>query len=111
MTDAPQRHLVFEVERVQTVRRRVATRPAFCKDCHDNTEFAELSDLARTFDVSVAEAVLQLRERGVHMQHPPSGSIVVCIGSLLSRSDPDNQMLTRSLPPAATDLHLTFSSE
>ena len=110
MTDASQRHLVFEVERVQTVRRRVATRSAFCSDCHDKSDFVELSDLARTFEVSVAEAVLQLRERGVHMQHPPSGNIVVCIASLLIKSDPGHQMLTRSLPPASP-LHLTSSSE
>ena len=110
MIEAVKRQLVFEFERIQTIRRTIATHPEYCRDCHGQTDFVELSELSRTFEVSVAEAVLQLRERSVHMQHNPSGNIVVCTGSLLSRSDPDQQMLTRSLPPAS-DLHLTFSSE
>jgi len=110
MTDASQRHLVFEVERVQSVRRRVATHAAFCDECRGDADFVDLSELSRTFEVSVAEAVLQLRARRVHMQHLASGNIQVCIESLLIRSDPDEQILTRSLPPVA-DLHLTFSSE
>ena len=110
MTDTSHRHLVFEVERVQTVRRSIATRANVCGDCHHRTDFVDVSDLAQMFEVSIAEAVLQLRERRVHLQHLQSGSIVVCVESLLSRTDPDRQILTRSLPPAA-DLNLTFSSE
>src|SRR5688500_14101879 len=110
MTEALQRHLVFEVERVQTVRRRVPTHPAFCDGCGGDADFVELSDLARTFEVSVAEAVLQLLGRGVHMHRPPSAVIMVCTAALLVRSGSDHQILTKSLPPA-TDPHLTLSPE
>jgi len=110
VTASSQRELVFEVERVQTVRRRVPTHVAFCEECQLESDFVELAELARTFEVSAAEAVLQLRERRVHMQHLPTGNIVVCTGSLLTKSDPEHQILTRSLPPGS-ELHLTFSSE
>ncbi len=106
MTGVSQRHLIFEVERIQTVRRRVATRAAFCDRCHVAANFVEVSDLARTFEMSVAEAVLQLRKRGVHMQHLLAGNIVVCTESLLMRSDPEHQLLIKSLPSGSA-LHLT----
>ncbi len=110
MTKTPRRYLVFEVERIQTVRRRVAAHPSFCDECRRDADFVDLSELARTFEVSVAEAVLQLRVRRVHMQHMANGNIVVCAESLLIKTDPDNQILVKSLPPS-DPLHLTFSSE
>lgn len=110
MIDASQRHLIFEVERVQTVRRRVLTHSAYCEECSCKSDFVELAELARTFEVSVAEAVLQLRDRRVHMQHLPSGNIVICTGSLLTRAHPEQQILMKSLPPGA-DLHLTDFSD
>lgn len=111
MRDGPQRQLIFEVERVQTVRRRVSAQAAFCSECSAEADFVELSDLARTFEVSIAEAVLQLRERCVHMHHSSSDSILVCTASLLQRSCADNPMLTKSLPPSSTDPHHTSTSE
>lgn len=110
MTGSTQRHLVIEVERVQTVRRRVPTVRGHCRDCRAAADLVELSDLAHLFEVSVADAVLQLRGRGIHMQHPSDGNIVVCTSSLLDRSGDDDPMLTKSLPPAA-DPNLSFSSE
>jgi hypothetical protein len=110
MTATFQRQLVFEVERVQTVRRCVPTIAAYCEECLCEFDFVELSEFARTFEVSVAEAVLQMRERGVHMQHLKNGNIVICTGSLLTRSDPEQQILIKSLPPGS-GLHLTDSSD
>ena len=110
MTDASKRQLVFEVKRVQTVRRKIETSSGYCRDCAHQSDFVDLSELANTFEASAAEAVLQLRNRGVHMQHLKTGNIVVCTSSLLARCDRVDQILTKSLPPAA-DQHQTFSSE
>lgn len=111
MTGTSKRQLIFEVKRVQTVRRKIETSSGYCRECCVQADFVDLSELATTFEVSVAEAVLQLRERGVHMQHHlESGNIIVCISSLLSRCDGVDQLLTKSLPPAA-DFHQTFPSE
>jgi len=110
MTGVSQRQLVFEVERIQTVRRRVATHAAICRECDCLTDLVHLSDLAQTFEISVAEAVLQLRARRVHMQHLPTGNIAVCTESLLMRSVPEDQTLMKSLPPTSP-FHVTNSSE
>lgn len=112
MTGTSQRHLVIELERVQTVRRRVATTRGHCADCHGPADLVELSDLANLFDVSVADALLQLRRRRIHMRHLGTGSIVVCADSLLTRTDADHAMLGKSLSPSsAATLHLISSSE
>jgi hypothetical protein len=112
MTGASQRQLVIEVERVQTVRRRIATVRGHCVACAAPADLIELADLARLFDVSIADAVLQLRRRRIHMRHMPTGSIVVCAESLLTRSDPDHAMLSKSLPPSsAAAFHLTTSAK
>lgn len=111
MTGVTPRQLVFEVERVQTVRRRIATIPGYCHECRAPADLVDLADLARLFDVSVADAVLQVRRRRIHMQHLSNGSIVVCADSLLLRSDPDHAMLSKSLPPAPATVHLSLSSD
>ena len=110
MTDGLTRQLIFEVKRIQTVRRKIETSSRYCLDCAHESDFVDLSELANTFETSAAEAVLQLRNRGVHMQHLETGNIVVCTSSLLARCDRVDQILIKSLPPAG-DLHHTFSSE
>lgn len=112
MTGVSQRQLVIELERVQTVRRRVPTIRGYCTECRAASDLVDLSDLARLFEVSLADAVLQMRRRRIHMQHQVAGSIVVCAESLLVRSDPDLAMLSKSLPPSSeAAFHLTDSSE
>ena len=111
MSKISRRHLVFEVERVQTFRRRVATYTAFCSECSSDSDFVDLSELAQTFEVSVAEAVLQLRARGVYMLHSTEGSISVCTGSLLMRSDSECQLLMKSLPPGSDSDRSKMGSE
>lgn len=99
MTASSPRQLIFEVERVQTVKRRIATLQAYCARCQAKADFVDLGELSRTFEVSPAEAVLQLRERRVHMDRTEVGDIIICVESLLQRSDPDQSILTKSLPP------------
>lgn len=112
MTGLSQKQLVIELERVQTVRRRIPTRLGHCLDCREPADLVELADLARLFEVSVAEAVLQLQRRRIHMQHLDTGSIAVCAGSLLNRTEAGQAILNKSLPPSsAAALHLTNSSE
>jgi len=112
MTGVSQRQLVIEVERVQTVRRRVPTTAGYCRDCRREVDLVDIGDLARVFEVSVADAVLQLRRRRIHMLHVSGGAIFVCADSLLTRSDPGHAMLIKGLPrSSAADLHLTFSSQ
>jgi hypothetical protein len=101
MTGVSPRQLVIEVERVQTVRRRIATILGYCRECRAPADLVDISDLARLFDVSVADAVLQLRRRRIHMQHLNSGTIAICVDSLLTRSDPDHAMLSKSIPPSS----------
>ena len=105
------RDLVLEIERVQTIRRRVPTRRGDCQDCRCQVDLVNIADLARVFDVSVADAVLQLRERSVHMQHIEGDAILVCSESLLDRPSTQATLLSKSLPPASTSLHSTGSSE
>lgn len=109
MTGASQRQLVIEIERVQTVRRRVTTLRGYCRECRAPADLVELADLARLFDVSVADAVLQLRRRRIHLQHLSAGPILVCSESLLTRSDPGHAMLNKSLPPAAVEARPPYS--
>jgi hypothetical protein len=110
MTQSAQRQLVLEIERVQTVRRRIATVRGHCIQCCAPVDLVELAELAGLFDVSVADAVRQLRRRRIHVRRLPEGSIVVCVESLLTRSDPGHAMLTKSLPPSS-DFRLMSSSE
>lgn len=102
MTGVSPRQLVIEIERVQTVRRRVPTTHGYCRDCGSSVDLIDIADLACVFEVSVADAVLQLRRRRIHMLHLAGGNISVCVDSLLTRSDPDSPMLNRSLPPSSS---------
>ena len=111
MTGAPTRQLVIEIERVQTVRRRVPTTHGYCCDCRHAADLIDIADLARVFEVSVADAVLQLRRRRIHMLHLAGGNIFACADSLLTRSDPESPMLSQSLAPSSVpETHLTFFS-
>ena len=83
----------------------------FCNHCRYDRDLVELSDLAKTFNISVAEAVLQLRARGVYMLHSTEGGISVCTGSLLMRSDSECQLLMKSLPPGSDSDRSKMGSE
>jgi len=105
MTGASRKQLVLEIERVQRVRRCIPTFRSHCSGCRAVADLVDLTELARLFDVSIAEATLQLRARCVHLQHLTNGNIVVCAESLLMMSSPDNQILTKSLPPGSARYH------
>ena len=109
MIPTPKRQLVFEIERVQTVHRRISAYVGYCVECRCDANFVALPDLAATFDIPVAEAELQLRKRAVHMHHLADGSADVCAESLLTRTRSDHQILAKSLTPGSA-LPLTNSS-
>ena len=111
MTGSSQRQLVIEVERVQTVRRKVPIAAGYCRDCRCPVDLIDVADLARVFEVSVADAVLQLKRRRIHLLDLSASTILVCADSLLMRSDQDFPMLNRSLPPSSGHSHLTISSD
>ena len=94
------RQLVLEIERIQTIRRPVATLRIHYSDRGENVDFVNGPALARIFEVSVAEAVLQRRSRAVLCRISPDG-IVACTASPLA--------LCKSLPPASLDTRLPGS--
>jgi hypothetical protein len=105
------RQLVIEIERIRKVRRRIATILGYCRECRAPADLVDLEDLGRLFEVSVPDAVLQLRRRRIHLQHLGSGTLAVCVDSLLIRSDPEQAMLNKSLPSSSDSPRFTVSSD
>ena len=101
MSRVSSRQLVIEYQQVKTVRRRIATILGHCPECRASGDLVLLDELARLFEVSVADAVLQLRRRRIHLMHLTGGALAVCIDSLLTHSDPDQAVLSKSLPPSS----------
>jgi hypothetical protein len=111
MTGDSPRQLVVEVERVYTVRRRIATFLGYCKECRTTADLVDIRKLSQLFEISPSDAVLQLRGRLMHLQSLGDGVIAVCVDSLLSRSPSRRAMLSKSISPPPPCTSLPISSD
>lgn len=90
---------MLEVERVQKVRRRIEAWSEYCRECARSVEFVDLADLARMFEISMAEATRQLRRRLVHIRPDSEETVAVCAESLLQTWNASEPMLAKRLTP------------
>ena len=111
MTRVSPRQLVIEVERTQTVRRRIATFPGYCPECRTIADLVDIKKLSQLFEISQSDAVFQLRARRIHLQPLSDGKIAACVDSLLTRPPLGRAMLSNSISPPPPCTSLTISSD
>src|SRR5262245_64671250 len=76
------RELVIEIERIQTIRRSVNTRPAVCLECGSKSEFVDLVKIAALFDMTPSRFLDAMHTNACHIK--VESGVQICITSVLS---------------------------
>lgn len=76
--------VVFEIERVQLIRRKCRTHPGICEKC-GQTDFITLDEAARLFDINSARLFRFIELNALHYTDDAKSGFIVCINSLIER--------------------------
>jgi|SoiMethySBSTD1v2_1073268.scaffolds.fasta_scaffold66283_3 hypothetical protein len=74
--------LVIEIEKVQTIRRTVNTRPAVCLECGSKSEFVDLVKIAALFEMAPSRFLNAMHANACHIK--AEGGVQICVTSVLS---------------------------
>jgi hypothetical protein len=71
--------VVFEVEKVLLVRRRVRTQERFCVACRRETDFISLTQAAALFMMETELLSKLVYENSCHLQTDADGDVCICL--------------------------------
>jgi hypothetical protein len=111
MTRPSPRQLVIEVERVNLVRRRLATFLGYCHECRTPADLVDVKELSKVFEIPTSDAIIQLHGRRIHLQSLSDGKIAVCVDSLMTQSPSGRAMLGKNISPPSPCTRLMISSD
>jgi len=83
MSIKAKKKIVVETYQRQIIRLRRKSPGVFCEFCEGKTQMIELNEAALLLSVTILEVFRELESGNIHFSQTETGSLVVCLNSLL----------------------------
>ena len=82
---------VFEIERVQLIRRKCRLHSRICEQCGNAADFITLIEAARLFEINSSRLYRFVESNAVHYADDAKSGVILCINSLIERLFDNNR--------------------
>ncbi len=91
------REIFIEIERVQIIRKRTATKLEFCTKCQDYVDFISLVKATEIFETDGEVLKRFINATGSHFRANAVGEIDICLQTLLLKMNEEKHRLAKQL--------------
>jgi hypothetical protein len=82
---AAEREIVFEIEKIELIRKRAKTRLMYCEECGVESDVLSHVSAAELFETVPGKMFDFIRQNHCHYQVSYNGKIYLCVVSLIER--------------------------